>query len=205
MFTWQPIIEANIKTWSGIVRGPRERRWSRWRRIRRARWRIGGEILVVWWVSNHHRHHIFEQALWAYSFWATVHECAVGRACGRVFRASLVIVFLYRDGLLRLGLGVRDIIALELLGWWVDVLLGWWVEEKIRVRKVEVEALVGDDESVRVVARALDLLLGTASRVCASVVAPVFHHSNNNTWMIIENIRVQLQHPLGLCLSKRIG
>lgn len=59
-----------------------------------------------------------------------------------------------------------------MLGWWIDML--GWVEEKIRVREVEVEAFVGDDESVRVIARSLDLLLGAASRVCASVVAPVF-------------------------------
>lgn len=173
MFTWQHIIEANIKKWCGIVRGPRERWWSWWRRIRRARWRIGGE-LVVWWVSNHHRHHIFKQALWPYTFWATVHECSVKRARGRVFRASLVFVFFYRVGFLGLSLGVWDV-ALELLGWWIDVL--GWVEEEIRVRKVEVEAFVGDYKGVRVVARALDLLLGTASRVCAPVVAPVFHHN----------------------------
>lgn len=66
--------------------------------------------------------------------------------------------------------------------WWAGAELGLFglrrrllVVEEVRVGVVQVEALVGDDERVRLVRRPLHLLLGVAPRVRAPVVAPAQH------------------------------
>ena len=62
------------------------------------------------------------------------------------------------------------------------------LQEEVGVGVVQVETFVGDEQRVRLVCRALHLLLRVAPRVRATVVAPaLLHcmHANNNTQYII--------------------
>ena len=55
----------------------------------------------------------------------------------------------------------------------------WLYREKTGVSKVQVKPFIGDDKSVWVLIRSLNLLLGTAPWVGAPIVAPVCSMTSN--------------------------
>jgi len=115
-------IQGNIEKWMG--RRPRQGgRW--WGRRRTVRWRWGiWRHVVVWWIPNHIRHHIFKQPLRTYCFQTrfmhVIISCAGARQGTRAGDMCRVLLGLFWCSLGCMGLE---------LGFWNGSfrLLGRWI------------------------------------------------------------------------------